>query len=488
MLMTHTMAIPNWKNRTIWTGDNLEIMRGMSSESVDLIYLDPPFNSKHNYAAPIGSKAAGAAFKDTWTLDDVDKAWWGEIAESNIPLYKVLDMARHAGGKSTMSYLIYMAVRILEMHRVLKETGSLYLHCDPTMSHYLKMMLDAVFGVNRYNNEIVWRRTRVRGAGIKKVRWVHDTILAYAKSNEFTFNRIKIPYDKSYVDKYYRQTDKYGQYQSISLIAAGPRSGDSGKPWRGIYPNSGNHWSCPGTFPKHVYKPDDWGVMTTQQKLDYFDDKGLILWPKKRDGVPRFKRYLENSGQHMTDMITDVDSLSAQAAEYLGYPTQKPLALLERLIQTSSNKDDWVLDPFCGCATACSAAEILDRNWVGIDISPKAVDLLNSRLVNEAGIDKFTKGAGILIHRTDIPIRKGNRSKNIKHQLFGKQEGRCNLCRHEMEFQHLEVDHVIPKAKGGADDDTNIQLLCGHCNRVKGKGTMADARVRLNELGILVRH
>ena len=226
--------------------------------------------------------------------------------------------------------------------------------------------------------------------------------------------------------------------------------------------------------------------MTTQQKLNYFDDNGLILWPKKRGGVPSFKRYLEGGGQYMTDMVIDVSSLSAQAAEYLGYPTQKPLALLARLIKTSSNRGDWVLDPFCGCATACSAAEILDRNWVGIDISPKAVDLLNSRLVNEAGIDKFIKGAGILVQRTDIPIRKGNRSKNIKHQLFGIQEGRCNLCKHEIEFRHMEVDHIIPRAIGGPDDDTNLQLLCGHCNRVKGTGTMEEARVRLAELNIRV--
>ena len=172
--------------------------------------------------------------------------------------------------------------------------------------------------------------------------------------------------------------------------------------------------------------------------------------------------------------------------ERLGYPTQKPLALLERIIKASSNEGDIVLDPFCGCATACSAAERLDRKWIGIDVSPKAVELLNARLVTEAGLDKYTKGAGILIHRTDIPIRKGNRSKNIKHQLFGIQEGKCNLCTHEIEFRHMEVDHVIPRVKGGPNDDTNLQLLCGHCNRVKGSGTMAEAKVRLKELGIIV--
>ncbi len=154
---------PNWSNRTIWTGDNLAVMRGMNSESVDLIYLDPPFNSKRTYSAPIGSKAAGAAFKDTWTLDDVDLAWHGEIAEQNPAVYAVIDAAGTAHGKGMKSYLIVIAVRLLEMRRLLKTTGSLYLHCDPTAGHYLKMLLDAVFETQQFRNEIIWRRTGAHG-------------------------------------------------------------------------------------------------------------------------------------------------------------------------------------------------------------------------------------------------------------------------------------------------------------------------------------
>lgn len=201
------MGEPNWANRTMWTGDNLDIMRGMNSECVDLIYLDPPFNSKHNYAAPIGSKAAGAAFKDTWTLADVDMAWWGEIAEMNRPLYEVLDMARHVGGKSIMSYLIYMAVRILEMRRVLKETGSIYLHCDSTMSHYLKMVLDSIFGQDQFRNEIIWKRTSAHNdtrQGRRQHGRIHDVLLFYTKTDSWTWNTLYTDYDTSYVSKVYR--------------------------------------------------------------------------------------------------------------------------------------------------------------------------------------------------------------------------------------------------------------------------------------------
>ena len=437
------------KNRTIFTGDNLEIMRGMESESVDLIYLDPPFNSKHNYAAPIGSKAAGAAFTDTWTLEDVDVAWWGEIAETNRSLYEVLDMTRHVGGKSIMSYLIYMSIRILEMHRILKGTGSLYLHCDPTMSHYLKMVLDAVFGTSNFRNEVIWKRATAKKGSTRKFGSVHDVILYYTKSDDAGFNPVYLEHAADYITRAYRHEGSHGRFRVDNLTAAGSRTGSSGQPWRDVEIPSGKHWAVPANWPNDIAKPSDWSDWTTQNKLDYMDSVGLIHWPV-RGTMPGFKRYLSTSkGVAMTDMITDVSQLESRDKEKLDYPTQKPLALLERIIKASSNEGDMILDPFCGCATACSAAERLNRKWVGIDISSKAADLMNARLVTEAGIDKYTKGAGILIHRTDIPIRKGNRSKNIKHQLFGIQEGRCNLCRHEIEFRAHGGGSRNPESQGG---------------------------------------
>ena len=197
----------NWSNRTLWTGDNLDIMRGMNSGTVDLIYLDPPFNSNRDYSAPIGSEAVGAAFKDTWTLSDVDEAWHGEIADRDPTLYAIVDAAGLSHGKGMKSYLIMMAVRLLEMRRLLKDTGSIYLHCDPTASHYLKMLMDAVFGRGNFRSEITWRRTNAKGLASKGYPNNADRLLYYSVSNDFTWNRPFQPHDPDYVKKFYRHLD-----------------------------------------------------------------------------------------------------------------------------------------------------------------------------------------------------------------------------------------------------------------------------------------
>lgn len=396
------------KNRTIFTGDNLDIMRGIPDGTFDLIYLDPPFNSKHDYAAPIGSKAAGAAFKDTWTLSDIDTAWFGQIAEKNNELYKVIDVAASMkkSGASMQSYLIYMSIRILEMHRTLKDTGCLYLHCDPTMSHYLKLVLDSIFGLQNFQNDCIWA---YRTGGVSKRRWArkHDNILFYSKDEtRYAHNPLKerVYYDKPFFTS---KIDEGGKYYADVFIR--------------------NVWD---------------------------DIKPIINTSKER----------------------------------VGYPTQKPVALLERIIEASSRKGDMVFDPFCGCATSCLAAEKLDRQWVGIDISPRAFDLINDRLEQEAGMDKFIKGAGIVIHRTDIPKRKGVRTKQIKHILYGLQKGHCNGCEIHYLFKDLEIDHIVPKIRGGQDDDSNLQLLCGNCNRVKGSRlTMEELRARLQKATVPAR-
>ena len=460
----------------------------MNAECVDLIYLDPPFNSNRNYAAPIGSEAAGAAFKDTWTLSDVDEAWHGEIADREPALYAIIDAARQSHGKGMKSYLIMMAVRLLEMRRVLKSTGSIYLHCDPTASHYLKALMDAVFGSGNFRNEVVWKRTAGRSDG-KQFGRVHDVLLLYARRGA-TWNRQYTGHDPAYLARAYRNEDELGRWRSDQLTASGPRYGESGEPWRGIYPGQvGRHWNTPtqGGMNDYIIKhglipgwPD--ALSTVQARLEALDAAGLIHWPE-RGRMPSLKRYLESTaGIAVEDVFTDIGKLEASAKEKIGYPTQKPLALLERIIKASSNEGDVVLDPFCGCATACVAAEKLNRQWAGVDISPKAADLVKMRLHKEIGL--FWQGT----HRTDIPIRtdldKLPNYKTHKHTLFGKQEGLCGGCLVMFPFRNMTIDHIVPQSKSGTDHIDNLQLLCNACNSMKGTGTQEGFIVNLRAIGM----
>lgn len=390
----------NWANRTIWAGDNLPIMRGMNSESVDLIYLDPPFNSKANYAAPIGSKAAGAEFKDTWSLSDVDAEWVNLISDKHPALNRVILAAMTDSDKS---YLTYMAPRILEMKRILKPTGSIYLHCDPTMGAYLKLVMDAVFGRGNFRNEIIWSYQRWTGA-TRHFQRMHDTIWFYAGTKDATFNQLREAYSEKSKHKGARK----------SLFVDGHL--------------------------EQSYTAD-----TSRQKA-------------------------------MRD-VWEISYLNSQAKERTGYPTQKPLALLERVIQASSNSGDMVLDPFCGCATACVASEKLVREWAGIDVSPKAQELVDMRLRDELGL------FGQCIRRTDIPMRSDlgdlPNPRTHRNTLYGEQEGNCAGCSEHFELRHLEVDHIIARAKGGTDHIENLQLLCSSCNRIKGDRGMEYLKLKL---------
>ena len=245
-------------------------MRGMEDQSVDLIYLDPPFNSKHNYAAPIGSKAAGAEFKDTWTLSDIDVSWWGEIADQNEQLYSIIGTAGKIGGKSTMSYLIYMAIRILEMHRILKPKGSLYLHCDTTMSHYLKLTLDAVFGSKSFRNDITWKRTSSHNDG-KRYGKISDQILFYTKTEEYTWNVIYTPYSDKYLNSFYRYNDRKGRYRASDLTARNLAGGGYDYEFYGV---------------RRIWKRP----LESMMELERSD---MIHFPKKKGGVPSYKKYLD---------------------------------------------------------------------------------------------------------------------------------------------------------------------------------------------------
>ena len=407
------MAAPNWTNQTMWTGDNLPIMRGMNSESVDLIYLDPPFNSNANYAAPIGSKAAGAEFKDTWTLQDVDVAWLDLIQLKHPRLNRVIDAAMTDSDKS---YLIYMAPRLLEMHRILKPTGSIYLHCDPKMSHYLKLLMDSIWGRKNFRREVIWHLRGASGYKALANDWIrgHDTILYYTCGTSRTFNKQWLPYDEK-------------QLRRFSSVDEAGRQ----------------------------YKP-----ITKTRRL-YLDEA---------KGVP------------VTTVWSDIASFQTvvNAKEATGYPTQKPLALLARIIKASSNEGDMVLDPFAGCATACVASNMLTRQWVGIDISPVAFDLVRRRIEDGGGLFYDIR------QRTDVPEREdlgkvpAYNCKANRERLYGMQGGHCAGCGHHFLPRNLTVDHIIAQNVGGTDHLSNLQLLCGACNSTKGDRGMEYLLAQLN--------
>ena len=388
---------------TLYTNDNLFILNGLDSNLVDLVYLDPPFNSKRFYSAPIGSKAAGTSFKDMWSWEDVNEAYLETLAGKYPALTTFIASIGAIHSKAMKAYLTYMAQRIIEMHRILKNTGSLYLHCDTTASHYLKVVLDEIFGKNNFVSEIVWSYAwGVRTA--KRWNKKHDVILMYAKSSNFIFNSNDVLEE--------RKTSE-------------------------------------ATQNRLKYK----GAMTTD-------------WNKGR-------------GMEKLALPTDVwyiPTLNAMSKERTGYPTQKPLALLHRIIKASSNEGGIVLDPFCGCATTCVAAQQLGRKWIGIDIEKQAVSILIERLSNDAGLFKDFINTAIVPQRTDIQIIEPD--KPVKERLYKEQNCLCNGCKTQFEIRNLEIDHIIPKSKGGGDYYENYQLLCSACNRLKGDRPMEYLRMK----------
>ncbi|MBD2178380.1 restriction endonuclease [Pseudanabaena sp. FACHB-1998] len=362
--------------KRLYFGDNLQVLReSINSESVDLVYLDPPFNSNADYNVIFGGRKSGdappqaqiTAFEDTWHWSDESARTLQALYEVNGDLAELLDLlVRRLGHNDLSAYLVMMAIRLVELHRVLKPTGSLYLHCDPTASHYLKIILDSIFGIQNYRNEITWKRTSAHSSA-KRYGCVHDIILFYSKSSKFLWNQQYTGFTEEYINTFFDSVDENGKrYKRMDLTGAGVSAGESGKTWRGIDVTAkGRHWA---------YVPST---------LDEFVAQGRIHFPKKKDGMPRLKQYPDDlAGIPLQDIWGDLRPLHNLSSERLGYPTQKPLALLERILQASSNEGDIVLDPFCGCGTALHAAQKLNRNWIGIDITHLAISLIEIRLIS----------------------------------------------------------------------------------------------------------
>ena len=407
--------------RRIYTGDNLPILRGMDSETADLIYLDPPFNSGKQWENPVeaGGRKALASFKDTWELSDShpdEEYALGQQYPATLPL---IDSLYAINGGSWKAYLIYMGVRLAEMRRILKPTGSIYYHCDPVMSHGVKLLMDAIFGKGSFCNEIVWCYTTP--ANVKRYfPRKTDHLLFYAKGGKHFFNAdaVRVPYKRG--------------------------SKLDGKGWKT-------------------------GVKYTKED----NERGKV--------VPNWWH--------------DITPVQRLIKEMTGYPTQKPLALLERVLKASSKEGELVLDPFCGCATTCHAAETLGRQWIGIDLAEEAARLVVDRLQKES--DKQLKSSFadiehlVIKGRQNLPTR-GDLEKRadvseFKPKLYKRQGGKCaGPCGEGGEgrafpIDALEIDHIIARARGGQDEDANLQLLCPNCNTTKGDKGMDYLRRRILE-------
>lgn len=390
-------------SHVFWYGDNLTVMREhIPDESVDLIYLDPPFNSQRIYNRFFGehdgseSDAQRKAFDDYWRWGPEAAQAYDEVVHprrrrSIVPatLSQTMEMLRQIHPDSNLlAYLSMMAVRLVEMRRALKPTGSLYLHCDPTASHYLKLVMDSLFGSRNFRSEIVWKRTFAHGSAR---RWgdVHDILFFYSKGDAYAWNREGAVQEHAsrYIEGKYRFEDERGRYRLVVLTGSGTRNGESGKPWRGYNPTAaGRHWAVPGDAIDLLREDGHEIPKGVHAKLELLLANGFIRFPEKakgKQGVPEYKRYLTDGGTPIQDVVVDIPPINSQATERTNYPTQKPIALLERVIRASSNEGDVVLDPFCGCGTAVVAAQRLDRRWVGIDITHVAVSVLKNRLETE---------------------------------------------------------------------------------------------------------
>lgn len=362
---------------TLFYGDNLPILREhIPDESVDLIYLDPPFNSSRSYNVLFKDESGReadaqiTAFEDTWHWgNDAAQVYHEMVQNAPAHVTTMLGALREfIGENQMMAYLVMMTARLIELHRVLKPTGSIYLHCDPTASHYLKVVMDTIFGIENFLSEITWKRTTSHNDARRNYSNLNDILLFYAKTGDYLFNPQFVPYEEEYINTNFKYVDENGRrYASDNLRSPNPR------------PNL--------TYEYKGYKPHPNGWTVSFEKMQELDRQGRLIFPKDLDGRIRVKKYLdEMSGVVLGNNWDDIPAISSQAQERLGYPTQKPLALLERIIQASSNEGDVVLDPFCGCGTAVAAAQKLNRKWIGIDVTHLSISLMKYRLKDSFGL------------------------------------------------------------------------------------------------------
>ena len=483
----------NVENRTIFQGDNLEIMQGIDDETIDLIYLDPPFNSNRIYESPLDSEVR---FDDTWQMSDLKDEWLGQLADEYPNLYRLIDSAVcETAGNSMKAYQIFMAVRFIQIHRVLTPNGSVFLHCDDTAVHYLKPIMDAIFKPENYRNEIVWERTKGKNNAKTKLPRVKDCILWYSKTKDYTFNRsaIEVPYNRTdnLPPEVYNLVEE-GTGRRYKLGSLHPYKQE---------PGSDRHYEVMG-----VTKTWRWSKERMQKAID----DGLIVQTKP-GATPKQKLYLdERVGRLLTDIWTDIPNVRRPV-----HKTQKPIKLLQRIISMASHTGDVVLDPFCGSSTTCIAAESLQRQWIGIEESENVFEVSKKRFKEELNLDLEDGILGKLHARTDVPERmilpdmfrqiyakelfstgsmpdhelsmeEEQLALDIKQTLFGKQRGRCVSCEKVRSFRELTIEHKLPKSKFPElkDDFSNLELKCFSCNVEKGSKPEEFLREKLKSFGV----
>ncbi len=462
-------VVPVARNNQLYYGDNLTIMRNMPNACVDLIYLDPPFNSQRNYnliyktltGQPVPEQEE--AFCDAWEMDPEKEQMARNMpvvlreygADENLVLFwsAWIDALRHTQPR-LLAYLIYMSYRLFEMRRILKPTGSIYLHCDSNASHYIKVIMDGIFGHANFRNEIIWQRySRPKGSQHKSRRfgWSTDTILFYTKSDNYQFHadRIRIPLTNEEIEERYTHRDQNGPYYSGPILRAASM---------GARPNL--------VYEYKGYTPGPAGWRMTREQLEKLDANGDLMWTSS--GTPRRKvRPTEVPGHQVNNLWTDIGAIGSQAHERLGYPTQKPVALLERIIQASSNEGDVVFDPFCGCGTAVYASHLLKRKWIGCDIAILSVQIVRDVLYKWYGL---VDGVNYEINGVPLSVEAAN-------DLFSRDPH---------QFQHWAVElaggFVSAKYSGDLGIDGRIYFearntLSSMVLSVKG-GKLAPAYMR----------
>ncbi len=470
------------QNRTLFIGDNLDILRGINSESVDLIYLNPPRNAGEAQEGGPSTAARGVSFRDVWTGSDLKAEWTAEIDLRQPDILYAINAAKVTHGDSMAGYLTYMAARLIELQRILKPAGSIYLHTGPEATHYLRAAMDALFGHENFKSEIVWQR-EARYAGGRRWRWAHDTLLFYTGPHRHRWNTVHMEQPLDYLERNYRHEDERGRYQLGPITAKGRRSGELNIEWGGFVPGSrGLHWSLPLAAIRREYPDrDDLAELSTHQKLDLMLQARLIHKAESTT-IPRYKIYADDMAERgpLLDILTNIGRVEWNSRERTGWPGQVPESLLKLIVRASTNENDIVLDPFCGSGTACCVAETLKRRWIGIEQVPKAKDILGSRLPS-GDADRMTV-RDTAPKRTDCS-EKLDPTKTWE-LLHHRQSGTCNGCGYELPSHLLTIDRVAPIPRRAPDSPDNLQFLCLGCKTIKGENDMNHLRIELHQRGI----